>query len=169
MVSATVTRAALLADLHTSLEQMAQGEGIVLRPQVVLVDVDGTVADNTWRSPFDWDKVGLDFPITPVIKVVQALREQGNLIIFVSGRKEQCRLDTLRWLRRYVVSGHPAKYLFMRQDDDNRPDIETKSEIYETCIKGRFNVLLVIDDRASVVKMWRDKGLTVLQCAEGNF
>lgn len=34
---------------------------------------------------------------------------------------------------------------------------------------GRDNILFVIDDRDSVVEMWRRNGLTVLQCAKGDF
>lgn len=159
MISATATRTlgeAAARDLH-------------FQQVVVLVDVDGTIADNTWRGPFEWAKVGSDNPIMPVISVVQALHQHGCRILFVSGRKEQCRLATVKWIRQFVLKGLPSTDLFMRRDDDNRPDVETKSEIYENFIEGKFHILCVIDDRASVVKMWREKGLTVLQCAEGNF
>ena len=57
----------------------------------------------------------------------------------------------------------------MRQNSDRRPDDVIKAEIYETCIEPYYNVLYVFDDRDRVVKMWREKGLTCLQVAEGNF
>lgn len=36
-------------------------------------------------------------------------------------------------------------------------------------IKDKYDVLFAIDDRSSVVDMWRDLGLVCLQCAEGAF
>ena len=59
--------------------------------------------------------------------------------------------------------------LFMRADGDYRADSIVKEEIYHDKIEPVYNVLLVLDDRDSVVKMWRSLGLTCLQVAEGNF
>ncbi|WP_450097536.1 phosphatase domain-containing protein [Spongiactinospora rosea] len=47
------------------------------------------------------------------------------------------------------------------------PDTEVKREMYERHFVGR--VFGVIDDRASVVAMWRSLDLTVVQVAEGAF
>jgi hypothetical protein len=57
----------------------------------------------------------------------------------------------------------------MRQTDDNRKDSIIKEEIYDAHIRGKYNVLFVLDDRDQVVQMWRSLGLTVLQCNEGDF
>ena len=57
----------------------------------------------------------------------------------------------------------------MRKSGDNRSDAIVKREIYETHIKDRYQVDYVLDDRYSVVRMWRELRLTVLQVAEGNF
>jgi hypothetical protein len=57
----------------------------------------------------------------------------------------------------------------MRKSGDYRKDYEVKKEIYETYIKDKFNVLCVLDDRQSVVDMWRSLGLTCLQVNYGDF
>ena len=57
----------------------------------------------------------------------------------------------------------------MRPKGDNRPDTEVKREIYEREIRDKYNVLLVIDDRNSVVQQWREMGLPCFQVAEGDF
>ncbi|MFL2801403.1 MAG: hypothetical protein ACJ0DD_01390 [Paracoccaceae bacterium] len=50
-----------------------------------------------------------------------------------------------------------------------RPDPEVKSDLYDQMIIDGFKPIIVFDDRASVVNMWRSRGLRCLQCAPGNF
>jgi hypothetical protein len=57
----------------------------------------------------------------------------------------------------------------MREDGDCRSDVEVKEEIYEKYLKGVVDIAFCIDDRQSVVDMWRSKGLVCLQCAKGDF
>lgn len=57
----------------------------------------------------------------------------------------------------------------MRPAGDYRPDQIVKRELYEAHIAGQYDVLFCVDDRNSVVAMWRELGLTCLQCAEGDF
>jgi hypothetical protein len=56
----------------------------------------------------------------------------------------------------------------MRKNDDFRPDHEVKREILNDHI-NKDRVRLVIEDRASVVKMWRQEGLVCWQVADGEF
>jgi hypothetical protein len=140
------------------------------KPQAWIVDIDGTLALKGDRKPFDWARVGEDAPNGPVIAVVRALMCDGREIRYMSGRMEQCRDATVEWLRRHVMSSTLPTDLYMRPDDDYRPDEVLKREIYETRIRDQFEVVGVIDDRAKVVRMWRDElGLTCLQVADGDF
>lgn len=59
--------------------------------------------------------------------------------------------------------------LFMRRTGDTRKDNIIKREIFNEHIRGKYNVLFVLDDRSRVVREWRAMGLTVFQVAEGNF
>lgn len=43
------------------------------------------------------------------------------------------------------------------------------AEQVDTHIRDRYDVRVVLDDRDSVVKMWRSLGLTCLQVALGEF
>lgn len=138
-----------------------------IKKKCVIVDIDGTVADRTDRGPYDWDRVLEDDPKMDVIAVVQALNSSGYVIVFVSGRMEQCWHDTYTWIINHV--GFAPSYLKMRPDGDYRKDYIIKEEIYNEYIKPRFDVVCVIDDRDSVVRMWRSLGLTCLQVSEGNF
>jgi hypothetical protein len=141
-----------------------------VKPKAWIVDIDGTVALKGERGPFDWGRVGEDEPNEPIIALVRALMRDGWEVRYVTGRMGQCRDETLAWLRKHVMSSTLPTDLYMREDDDYRRDEILKREIYETRIRGHFDVAGVIDDRAKVVRMWRDElGLTCLQVAEGDF
>lgn len=140
-------------------------------PEVVLVDIDGTLADMGkdqpgHRGPFDWARVGEDTPIEPIVDLVHDLRYAGHDVVFMSGRDEVCRAETEAWLAKHVGVAGP---LHMRPAGDNRKDSIVKRELFEQHIAGRYAVRFVIDDRDQVVRMWRALGLTVLQVAEGDF
>jgi hypothetical protein len=136
-------------------------------PFAIICDMDGTLAlrgDRTW---FEWSKVGQDTLNLPVARVLDVFKHAtGNLTIITSGRKEQCRAETLDWLRRHGIEVHE---LIMRRDDDNRKDAIVKREMYDLYIHEKYNIRFVLDDRDQVVKMWRDLGLPTFQVNYGNF
>jgi hypothetical protein len=78
-----------------------------------------------------------------------------------------CRWQTELWLREHLGATDPV--LYMRPAGSNAPDDQVKRELYEQHIAGRFEVRFILDDRAKVVRMWRDLGLTVLAVADGDF
>jgi hypothetical protein len=41
--------------------------------------------------------------------------------------------------------------------------------LYDTFVKDNYKVLLVLDDRDQVVRMWRELGLTCFQVDYGDF
>lgn len=137
------------------------------KPKAFLVDIDGTLADfRDTRGPYDID-VSKDKPIETIIDIVDALWSSGLEVVFMSGRKEAARETTEEWLGRYVMFGDWT--LFMRSDDDNRPDNIVKAELFDTYVRDNYDVQFVLDDRDQVVEMWRRMGLTCLQVAEGDF
>lgn len=137
-------------------------------PNVYLCDIDGTLAIHNGRSPYDESKVFEDIPNKDVARVIEAVSTETP-VIFVSGRHDTYRDDTIAWLEKYLYVGLDKENLLMRKADDNRPDDIVKEEIYNEHIKGKYNVLGVFDDRERVVKMWRRLGLTVFQVDEGRF
>lgn len=140
-------------------------------PDIVLCDIDGTVAlMGDRRSPFEWNKVGLDLPNVPIVNLVQVLYLARDTdisnVIFMSGRDASCRTETDGWLRHNQLW---SRNLLMRPEGDCRKDSVVKLELYDKYIRGKYNVTLVLDDRNSVVRLWRDLGLTCLQVADGDF
>jgi len=136
-------------------------------PNAVLVDIDGTVAIMNGRSPYDMTRVGEDVPNHAVIEAVRAMHAAGHLVVYCSGRSDDCREQTVAWLGRHV--GVPFEGLHMRATGDQRQDSIVKAEIFEREIRHQYRVVGVFDDRAQVVRMWRALGLTVFQVADGDF
>ncbi|MFR9779664.1 AAA family ATPase [Micromonospora sp. MS34] len=137
------------------------------RPDIVLVDIDGTVALNVSRSPYDMTRVAEDAPNGAVIAAVRAMQAAGHGVVFCSGRDASARADTVAWLARHVKVPYLA--LHLRAIGDQRKDAVVKQEIYEREIRDRYRVVGVFDDRQQVVRMWRSLGLTVFQVADGDF
>lgn len=133
-----------------------------------LFDLDGTLALMNGRKPFDWERVGEDLPNVPVVKIAKILLRDGQQLGFLSGRMEKSRRRTELWLLHHLIIPE-VKHLWMRADDDYRPDEVVKSEIYREQIAPVHEVEAVFDDRDKVVRMWREIGLTCFQVADGNF
>lgn len=141
----------------------------------IIVDLDGTLADITHRVHFvrdgkkDWPAFNaamhLDKPKQDIINIVNQF-DAGWYIFIVTGRFERFRKVTEYWLAKHNIS---YDKLLMRKDEDYRADHLIKEEIYLAEIKDRVRVIAVIDDRQSVVDMWRKNRLTCLQCQKGDY
>lgn len=148
----------------------------------IIFDIDGTLADNTHRQHFlaggkkDWksflspEELAKDTPNQAVVQLANILIMNGTTIVLCSGRAEARRKVTEEWLAKHLVYVGYGEYLplYMRANGDHRPDTVVKKELLGH-IRETYYPWLVIDDRTSVVKMWREEGLTCLQCAEGEF
>lgn len=132
----------------------------------IIVDIDGTLAIMGDRDPYAWHKVGRDLPNTSVVDFVKRHIQEGHNVIIMSGRDGVCRKETQEWLDRYVS---PGLTLFMRTQNDKRPDYIVKNELFRSNIVDNYHVTLVLDDRTSVVKLWRALGLNCWQVNEGDF
>ena len=128
-------------------------------PVAIIIDIDGTIALRGDRDQPNW----------PIIELVQILRCYMFKVLFVSGRQEKARADTLDWLMELFPAWEVNSRLFMRADGDVRQDSVVKREIYEREIAGTYEVRWVFDDRQQAVDMWRSIGLTVLRVASGDF
>jgi predicted kinase/uncharacterized HAD superfamily protein len=133
----------------------------------IIVDIDGTLAHMTGRSPYDNSRVHEDVVDEVVRDVVIRYFHDNFQVIIMSGRKDSCREETEAWLEDKKV---PYHQLLMRKHEDDRKDSIVKREIFENEIQDKYNVHFVLDDRDQVVDMWRNElGLKVLQVSEGDF
>jgi predicted kinase len=162
--------------------------------RAIIVDMDGTLANVKHRlhylsrlpkgmssfetyhglidQPKDWtsfhDACVDDTPIEAVAWLVTALFATTSLssgkyaIVIVSARHEPYRERTEAWLAKF---GIPHDRLYMRTDEDTRPDHEIKADILAQMMDDGYEPWLAIDDRPEVCDMWESFGIAVLRCS----
>lgn len=126
------------------------------KPEAIICDIDGTLANMANRSPFDWDRVGEDTLNEDVAVILDWAFKEGIVVILMSGRDSICKPWTEAWL-----THHGVKYdsLIMRPKGDSRKDSVVKLELFDNNVRDNYKVLYVLDDRPQVVDMWHDIGL----------
>jgi len=151
----------------------------------IICDLDGTLCNITHRRPLvecdkpDWKSFNHPWQIKRdtlnvwCSELIKSISLSGYKIIFVTGRDGtiEKKHATYSWLRKYFSHQwlELNTVIHFREAHDNRKDYIIKEEIYNNYIKKEYEILFVVDDRKQVVDMWRRIGLTVLQCAEGDF
>ncbi len=132
------------------------------------VDIDGVLADVRHRlrfvasPPKDWDAFFAaavdDGLLAEGAAVVHQLQVEHE-VVYLTGRPERCRHDTVAWLARH---GLPQCELVMRSVTDRRPARQTKLTALREFARRR-PVALVVDDDAQVVRVLRKAGFAVMQ------
>ena len=131
-----------------------------------VVDLDGTISRDEDRAHFreqepkDWnaynDACDTDTPIEEVINIVAALYTAGHGVEIWTGRTEDQRSKTKKWLKTHDVD---YDLLRMRPNGDFRPSHVLKLEwLANTEAKPD----LVFEDRETEIQPWLDAGLRVL-------
>lgn len=139
------------------------------KPEAIIFDVDGTLANMSDRSPFDWMRVGEDTPNELLFISMIAYFESAYHIIVMSGRDEVCRDITKSWIIENAIKfGCNCNFKFdlhMRKQDDQRKDTIVKSELFFEHVDGNYNVVGVYDDRPSVLtNVWMEMQFKVYCC-----
>lgn len=161
--------------------------------RTVICDLDGTLSDcrarNHLAAQGAWDEFHFhmqeDPPVHHVMEFLHIhLKQQGNGgLYFLTGRPEEFRSVTVDWLYRQCSMSEGTEYagLIMRPENDWRPDVKIKPELFIEHVVEPLNQtigstgdanksdFLFLDDRDKVVAMWRDLGYDCWQTAEGAF
>ena len=136
-------------------------------PAAVLCDIDGTLAGRGARGPYELEKCELDALIPATAHALKAFAAQGDRIILLSGRGEEVRAHTERWL---AANGVRYDEMWMRAAGDQRGDDTVKGELFDAHIRHRYAARVVLDDRDRLIALWRDRlGLPCWQVDYGDF
>lgn len=136
----------------------------------IVIDMDGTLANVDGRRHHvtgkhrDYDAFHAGIPDDPVngwcSMLMEAMIKFHVRVVIVSARPKKTEADTLQWLGSRGVYFH--ELFILRPDGDSTPDQELKRAWLKSY--GNERILFVVDDRSKVVKMWREEGITALQC-----
>lgn len=132
------------------------------KPLAIIVDVDGTLALMSDRSPYDWHRVKEDTVNEYVKRMVVLLSKDMKVIIF-SGRDGVCYQDTYDWL---IENNIPFDFLFMRPKGNFEKDSIIKERLYNEHVKGKYNIFAVFDDRLQVCDLWYSLGLPLFRVGD---
>jgi phosphoglycolate phosphatase-like HAD superfamily hydrolase len=142
-------------------------EAAAPRPLAVF-DVDGVLADvrhrlrYVERRPKDWDAfftAAVDDPPLPDGVALARASAEDCEVVYVTGRPERCRADTLDWFARH---GLPAGRLAMRAARDRRPARVAKPQLLRALARDRV-VAVVVDDDEQVCDAYERAGWRVLR------
>jgi predicted kinase len=146
------------------------------KPSAIICDLDGTLCNvdhrlhhvrgegkKDWKAFFAGIK---DDTVNHWCDILLDSLSSTADIVLCSGRDDNQRNSTVDWLSRHDIS---YSDLFMRPRNDFRRDDLVKEIILDFEILTRYTPIMMIDDRQQVVNMWRRRGFTCLQCAEGDF
>ena len=138
-----------------------------------IFDLDGTLADPAHRlsfiktKPKNWPAfnspkaMSLDTVIEPIAMIAR-LWTMGNRVIICSGRSEDVRDATEKWLAKMWGNFISHSGLYMRKSGDYRPDDIVKSELLDQIFADGYKPVMVFEDRLRVIEMWKRRGLLVL-------
>lgn len=140
--------------------------------KAVILDCDGTLVDVTGIRHYvvlehpdspgyrDYERFHKASAWCPPIKDVVAEATNwwlmGYEVLVVTARKERWRSLTKAWLDQHRI--HHSK-LYMRGDDDNRPDAAVKADILQKIRSEGYQVVHAYDDNPSIVKLWKMEGI----------
>jgi len=135
---------------------------------VVVFDIDGVLADVRHRLHLvegrrkDWDgffaAAADDPPLSEGLQLARASAEDCD-VVYLTGRPERCRADTLAWLDRH---GLPPGSVSMRRSRDVRPSRVAKLEQLHRLARRR-TVAVAIDDDPQVCDAYERAGFRVLR------
>ncbi|MFB6641294.1 HAD family acid phosphatase [Streptomyces chartreusis] len=141
------------------------------KPPLAVFDLDNTLADTAHRQRFlerkprDWDAffaaAPQDPPIEEGVAMARVARASGEEceVVYLTGRPERCRRDTLDWL---AAHGLPEGRVYMRRNDDRRPARRTKLEILNRLARTR-EIRVLVDDDELVCEDAERAGFTVVR------
>ncbi len=151
------------------------------KQSAIICDLDGTLCDISHRMPLlptgdnaldnaAWHKfhtgISDDAVIEPIKLILDSVSAWCVDILIVTARPEQYKNLTTWWLAENKIQ---TDALYMRPNSSQESDDEVKLDIYKRLIEPKYDVQFVLEDRAHVVKMWRDNGLFCLQNCLGDY
>lgn len=139
------------------------------RPAVIF-DMDGTLVhaqelrlahlvptpERKWKDFNAFHRESVNAPPNPdVVALARAFAEAGLDVIIVTARRAVWRHHTAWWLALHDV---PSVAMFMRANDDGRPDYEVKRDILRS-IQRTHRIVHAVDDNPHVIRLWAEHGI----------
>jgi len=140
------------------------------RRKAVVVDVDGTISDvsrrlsqamtvGTYKSVKFWDAffqsewVRLDKPIGYSQVALNAYKDAGYIIIYLSGRRNNLISASRSWLKKW---GYPKGIIIFRPKGKNTKQFKREAT---RKLKRKYDIEVAFDNEMGMVTMFREEGI----------
>jgi hypothetical protein len=109
-----------------------------------------------------------DEPIHHIIELFHMYKAKGYFMIICTARSGAHLGETRQWLGQHEIH---CDLIMMRDQtkDPAIPDAEVKLSMLKSIRSHGYEPILAVEDRSSVVRMWRDNGVPCLQVDDGDF
>ena len=134
---------------------------------IILCDIDGTIANNDHRQHFlegkkDWEgffsELVNDLPIQIIIDKVIQEQVNGKEIVFLTGRPERYRYSTTLWLKEHFDFEFK---LLMRNDGDQRNKLEIKRIIFSENFEAN-EIAFCFENDIDLITQWKNLGIKTI-------
>ena len=138
--------------------------------ETVVCDIDGTISDRRHRLKHlegkkDWDaffsEMHKDPPIKRVVKKIEEHSKKEKRIIFVTGRPEDYRNITEKWIKENVKA--EDFLLLMRPSNNYERDVIIKNKMKNEILNS-YKIIKVYEDQKELFDMWEEAGLDCELC-----
>ena len=147
--------------------------------RAVIFDLDGTIFDPSHRlhhldGEKDWkafhdgmDEDTLFEAVAELARILYRASVAGcgiDAVLLVTARHDDPKYKRMTE-EALLLHDIPYHKLYMRANNDTRPDHMVKADILQQILDEGYEPMLAVDDRPSIIEMWRAHGITALQCA----
>lgn len=133
-----------------------------MRPQYIILDLDGCISDDHWRHPFinkthpdpreRWRRYH-EHLIYDAFRNRELVFGHSHRIVVITSRHEMYRALTHSWFQQYDIQ---VEDMLMRADEDFRPSLRIKEELLDRllCDISRDQIVCAYDDRPDIVDLY---------------
>ena len=162
---------------------MSRGQEVI-KKNIILVDLDGTLCNPEQRLPFISEGRWEDFRIAiiddpPYEDVVFFLKKlsgkrsvQDCFVILLTGCPDRYESDVWDWLYKNKLVGY-IDHVIMRPEGNNDRSYDMKTMMLDRFFGTRENwvkrTIIMLENRESVVKAFREIGINVWQVRESGY
>ncbi len=132
------------------------------KPEAIIIDLDGTLAELNGRNPYDastCEADGVNQLLLDTIRDLFMARWKVQ-IIFVTGRQLKDQEPTKKWIEKFGFTDYK---LYMRPNGYKESANELKRLIYENTIRDKYSVILALEDSWRNAEMFRAHGVPCWQ------
>lgn len=145
------------------------------KPQAIIFDLDGTLCECEHRVHYMRERPKrreefhsaciFDGVVAAVKALIDMAETSGIKVILLSARPIRFKALTEEWLTKNAI--YYDQLILSSYPELSDPGYKIK--MYRELIEPFYDVIFAIDDRDTVVRMWRDNGVTCLDIANNHF